>query len=68
MNKVKHDKSHQISWCLRRLDSDDTNPFRLHEDWDWCADWCPSSREYRRHGWLGNQSYRRPRSNDKKFF
>lgn len=64
MNKVKHDKSHQISWCLRCLDDDDMTTFRLYEDWDWC----PNSREYRRHGWLGNQSYRRPRSNDKKFF
>jgi hypothetical protein len=62
MNKTNHDRSHQISWCLRWLDGDDTTTFRLYEDW------CPNSREYRRHGWLGNRSYHRPRSNDKKFF
>lgn len=62
MNKVKHDKSHQISWCLRWLD-DNTTVFRQYDEEGY-----PSSREYRRHGWLGNRSYRRPRSNDKKFF
>lgn len=64
MNKTNHDRSHQISWCLRWLDDDDTTTFRL---WNY-EDWCPNSREYRRHGCLGNRSYRRPRSNDKKFF
>ena len=61
-NKVKHDKSHQIAAHCLRFDGADTTIFGKYENAS------SSSREYRRHGWLGNQSYRRPRSNDKKFF